>query len=70
MAKRPKYKYEVVVRERNSTQIEIIEECTNWRTACDHAENWNVSHGYGRFDSRDFGTGDRYAEMKEVEVIV
>lgn len=65
-----KFVYKVNIYDRRSGWQYTLETLDNWRTAFEHAEEWNVSHGYGRFDNKKVGTGNRYAEVKEVEIHV
>ena len=70
MTSRDKYVYKVNIYDRHSGWLYTLETLENWRTAFEHAEEWNVSHGYGRFDNENVGTGSRYAEVKEVKIYV
>lgn len=68
--KKSRIVYRVVAYDRYRPFCKTIETCDKLLTAFRHAEKWNVEHGYGRYDCREQGTGDRFAEVKETEINV
>jgi|GEM_PF-4131229 hypothetical protein len=70
MERKKKYVYKVVAYDRHRPLCKTVEVCDKLLTAFRHAERWNVEHGYGMYDCREIGTGDRFADVKEVEIDV